>query len=207
MHTRWGGGGPPPRNRPLCLDAARVIAAGLAVMEGAGGLRLDPLPRELTPASAGRSCLSPGREWRPAGLGFLQGALHLPARVGDRIQMGAKGLVPLSPHPVGAPQAGGGGGALGGSCIARASWAPGPRLPGPPVPLLPSSRACFTVSGVTRPGLLAAPGRAAASPSPRDAEGRPAHLRPTASPSCGGCTPCPGLPQEHVPCSQSASPF
>lgn len=69
---------------------------------------------------------------------------------------------------------------------------PAPALQRALVPLLPSSRAC---SGVPRPGLLAVPGRATASPCPRDAEGRPAHLQPIAFPSYGGCAralACPG---------------
>ncbi|XP_070451090.1 uncharacterized protein [Equus przewalskii] len=62
------------------------------------------------------------------------------------------------------------------------------------VSLRASSRACSTASGAPRPGLLAVPGRAAASPSPRDADGRPAHLRPIAFPSDGGCTARPAFP-------------
>lgn len=46
-----------------------------------------------------------------------------------------------------------------------------------------SSRACWSAP---RPRLLAVPGRATATPTPRDAAGRPVHLQPTAFPNYGG---------------------
>lgn len=58
-------------------------------------------------------------------------------------------------------------------------WArhPDPALQGALVPLLPSPKACSTISGAPRARFLSVPGRATASPSPKDAEGRPPHLR------------------------------
>lgn len=86
----------------------------------------------------------------------------------------------------------------------RRTGHPDPALQGALTPLLPSSRAC---SGVPRPGLLAVPGRATASPSPQGCGGAacppPAHRFP----QLRRLRARPDLPRECIPCSRSASPF
>ena len=210
-----GGGCLQPGTFPFTrLQHASPLRPGSRGGGVGGSSGLDPLPRELTaPKSAGGSRGSTRKEWRPASPGFLQEALHLLAQARVRIKMGGLRQPPSILYPIPASRqegwrgrSGGLPGALRARASSRHTGSPGPCPPGKPVRLLPSSRERSTVPDAPRPGLPAVPGRAAASPSPRDAEGWTAHLWPTAYPSCPELRAAPWHAPERVPCSQSVSP-
>lgn len=197
----------PPLSRGRSTRHLYAPAAG-----GGGGVSgLDPLPGELTASkSAGGSRGSTRKEWRPASPGFLK-ALHLLAQARVRIKMGGPGQPPSITLPNrGFPGRGAGGersGGLPGALRARAS-SRHTKSPGREAcPSPPFLQGTLHRPGAPRPGLPAVQGRAAASSSPRDAEGVDCPTqRPTAYPSCPELRAAPWHAPERVPCSQSASP-
>lgn len=160
---------------------------GLGVMEEAGGLRPRPAPRKPTQPSADYWEESGGQQPRV----FSQGPSISSLRFVSGYRCGPK---TASLHPFnnrgfpdwrcrrrskGAPRLSTRTG------IIPTLWAPDSALRGPRPS--PSSRACPGASGAPELGLLAVPGRVTASPSSRDAEGRPARRQTIASPSLRGC--------------------